>query len=121
MPSFAGSLNDEDVANLTNYVRTSWGNKAAPNATPRMVATWRSTLALPVYASDAARRFDCPDVGQGGDASLDPSMIAVLGGEMAQRSVAYASMSHTYKAQHPDAGTADIVNNLVAAYCPVDS
>jgi mono/diheme cytochrome c family protein len=119
MPSFAGSLNDGDVANLTNYVRTSWGNKGAPNATRALVATWRATLSLPVYASDAARRFDCPDVGQGGDASLDPKMIAVLGGEMAQRSVAYASVIDSYKAAHPDAGMADVVNNLVAAYCPV--
>jgi mono/diheme cytochrome c family protein len=119
MPSFAGSLNDSDVANLTNYVRTSWGNKAAPNATRAMVATWRATLSLPVYASDAARKFDCPSVGQGADASLDPNLIAVLGGEMAQRSVAYASVIDTYKAQYPDAGMADIVNNLVAAYCPV--
>ena len=67
MPSFAGSLNDGDVADLTNYVRTSWGNKAAPNATRALVATWRATLSLPVYASDAARRFDCPSVGQGGE------------------------------------------------------
>lgn len=119
MPSFAGSLNDGDVANLTNYVRTSWGNKAAPNATRALVASWRATLSLPVYASDSARRFDCPDVGQGGDASLDPKMIAVLGGEMAQRSVAYASIIDTYKAQYPDADMADVVNNLVAAYCPV--
>jgi mono/diheme cytochrome c family protein len=119
MPSFAGSLNDSDVANLTNYVRTSWGNKAAPNATRALVATWRGTLSLPVYASDAARRFDCPAVGQGADPSLDPNLTAVLGGEMTQRSVAYASVIDTYKAQYPDAGTADIVNNLVAAYCPV--
>ena len=32
-----------------------------------LVATWRATLSLPVYASDAARRFDCPSVGQGGE------------------------------------------------------
>ena len=41
------------------------------------------------------------------------------GGEMAQRSVAYATLVDEYKASHPDAGLADIVNNLVAAYCPV--
>jgi mono/diheme cytochrome c family protein len=119
MPSFAGSFSDSDVANLANYVRTSWGNKAAPNATPALVKTWRSTLALPAYASDAARRFDCPDVGQGGAASLDPSLIAALSGRLAQRSVGYATLVDMYKAQYPDAGTADIVNNLVAAYCPV--
>ncbi len=119
MPSFAGSLNDGDVANLTNYVRTSWSNTAAPNATRALVASWRAALSLPVYASDSARRFDCPDVGQGADASLDPGIIGVLGGELAQRSVAYASLIGTYKAQHPDASMADVVNNLVAAYCPV--
>ena len=119
MPSFAGSLNDTDVAELANYVRTNWGNTAAPNATPALAASWRTTLSLPVYASDAARRFECADVGGGGGADLDPQLIAMLGGEMAQRSVAYATLVDEYKASHPDAGLADIVNNLVAAYCPV--
>jgi mono/diheme cytochrome c family protein len=119
MPSFAGSFSDGDVAALANYVRTSWGNAAAPNATSALVATWRSTLALPVYASDAARRLECPSVGQGGAASLDPSLIAALSGRLSQRSVSYATLVDQYKAQNPDAGTADIVNNLVAAYCPI--
>lgn len=119
MPSFAGSLSNNDVAELANYVRTNWGNAAAPNATPVLAASWRSTLSLPVYASDAARRFECADVGQGGSADLDPQLIAMLGGEMAQRSVAYATLVDLYKASHPDADMADIVNNLVAAYCPV--
>jgi mono/diheme cytochrome c family protein len=119
MPSFAGSLNDNDVAELANYVRTNWGNTAAPNATPALAASWRTTLSLPVYASDAARRFECADVGGGGGADLDPQLIAMLGGEMAQRSVAYATLVDEYKASHPDAGLADIVNNLMAAYCPV--
>jgi mono/diheme cytochrome c family protein len=119
MPSFAGSLSDNDVAELANYVRTNWGNAAAPNATAVLAASWRSTLSLPVYASDSARRFECADVGQGGSADLDPQLIAMLGGEMAQRSVAYATLVDLYKASHPDADMADIVNNLVAAYCPV--
>jgi mono/diheme cytochrome c family protein len=119
MPSFAGALGDGDVADLTNYIRTSFGNTAAPNVTPALVASWRKTLALPVYASDAARRFDCPTVGQGGNPDMDPALIAGLGGELAQRSVAYATLVSKYKAQNPSAGMADIVNNLVAAYCPV--
>jgi mono/diheme cytochrome c family protein len=119
MPSFAGSLGDGDVADLTNYLRTSFGNSAAPNATPDLVAAWRSSLALPLYASDAARRFDCPSVGGGGSTSLDPGLVAGLSGEMAQRFVAYGSLVQSYKAQYPTAGMADIVNNLVAAYCPV--
>jgi hypothetical protein len=33
--------------------------------------------------------------------------------------IASSSVIDTYKAHYPDAGMADIVNNLVAAYCPV--
>ena len=119
MPSFGGSMDDRSVADVVNYLRTSWGNMAAPNATPKLVAAWRASLSLPVYASAAARRFDCPDVGRGGAAALDPAVIAALGGELAKRSVAYATLVDKYKAQNPDADMADIVNNLVAAYCPV--
>jgi mono/diheme cytochrome c family protein len=118
MPSFAGALGDQDVADLANYVRTSFGNRAAPSATPSMVAAWRSTLSLPVYASASARSFDCPQVGQGASGNFDASVIAGLGRELSQRSVAYAHLVADYKAQNP-ASTTDIVNNLIAAYCPV--
>lgn len=42
MPSFAGQLNDRQIAALANYVRTSWGNTVAPNATRSMVAKLRA-------------------------------------------------------------------------------
>ena len=42
MPAFATQLTDQQVADIANYVRTSWGNAAAPNATPAMVAKLRS-------------------------------------------------------------------------------
>jgi mono/diheme cytochrome c family protein len=44
MPSFAAQLTDEQIAALANYVRTSWGNSAAPNATSPAVATLRKSL-----------------------------------------------------------------------------
>jgi mono/diheme cytochrome c family protein len=119
MPSFAGALADQDIADIANYVRTSWGNSARVNATPELVATLRVTLSLPAYASDSARQFECPMVGTGGDPSFDPSLIAVLGGDMRQRGVAYAQLVDMYKAQHPAAGMDEIVNNMVAAYCPI--
>jgi mono/diheme cytochrome c family protein len=42
MPSFAGQLSDGEIADIANYVRTSWGNRAAPNATAVMVAKRRA-------------------------------------------------------------------------------
>jgi mono/diheme cytochrome c family protein len=30
MPSFAWKLNDQEVADVSTYIRNSWGNRAAP-------------------------------------------------------------------------------------------
>ncbi len=43
MPSFAAQLTDQQIADLANYVRTSFGNIAAPDATAGMVAKLRRT------------------------------------------------------------------------------
>jgi mono/diheme cytochrome c family protein len=42
MPPFNTQLTDQQVADVANYVRTSWGNRAAPNATPGMVSKLRA-------------------------------------------------------------------------------
>ncbi len=42
MPAFAIQLTDQQVADIVNFVRTSWGNRAAPNATSAMVARLRA-------------------------------------------------------------------------------
>ena len=41
MPSFAGDMTDQQIAALANYLRTNWGNRAAPDATSLMVARLR--------------------------------------------------------------------------------
>jgi mono/diheme cytochrome c family protein len=41
MPPFATSLNDVQIAQITNYLRTSWGNSAQANATAASVAKLR--------------------------------------------------------------------------------
>ncbi len=38
MPSFGIAMSDQQIATLANYVRTSWGNAAAPDATSSMIA-----------------------------------------------------------------------------------
>ena len=42
MPSFKDQLTDRQVADIANYIRTSWGNAAQPNVTPAMVANMRA-------------------------------------------------------------------------------
>jgi mono/diheme cytochrome c family protein len=45
MPAWAPTLTDQQIADIANYVRTSWGNSAPPNATPAMVERFRKQLA----------------------------------------------------------------------------
>jgi mono/diheme cytochrome c family protein len=40
MPAYAGKLSDQEIADVTNYIRNSWGN-AAPVVTPAQVAKAR--------------------------------------------------------------------------------
>ena len=44
MPPFAARLTDQQIADIANYVRTSWGNATVPNATAQMVKDLRATV-----------------------------------------------------------------------------
>ena len=46
MPSFAARLSDEEIAELANYIRTSWGNSASANVTSAMVKKIRANPGL---------------------------------------------------------------------------
>jgi mono/diheme cytochrome c family protein len=43
MPAFNTRLTDQQVADVANYLRTSWGNNAAANATSRIVGALRAS------------------------------------------------------------------------------
>lgn len=120
MPSFAGRLGDQQVADLANYVRTSWGNKGAANATPSMVAAWRKAANVPDYGTQNAVSFDCPKVGGGPDATgPSPAAIDELSTVATAGASAIGEMVTMYRADDPSATPGTIVDALVAAYCPV--
>ncbi len=65
MPGFRDTLSDSQIASVTNYVRTAWGNKGAADATPGMVArlagetdTQVSLDAGTMQAAVANQKFD---------------------------------------------------------------
>ena len=55
MPSFATQLSDQDISDLANYVRITWGNRSEPDVTPSMVASWRQQVTLPAPPKPAAK------------------------------------------------------------------
>lgn len=119
MPSFAGRLSDGQIADVANYLRTSWGNKAAPNATADMVAAWRAIAGIPDYGTQAAAAFRCPEVGGGPGASgPNPQAVAGLAAMIQAGDRKIADLAALYRRDMPDAGAAEIVDALMAAYCP---
>jgi len=46
MPPFASRLNDQEIMEIANYVRTNWGNNASPNATKSLVESIRKNPGL---------------------------------------------------------------------------
>jgi mono/diheme cytochrome c family protein len=124
MPSFAGALNNGEMADIANYARTSWGNNASANATPAVVAGLRA-LATPdvtgAAGTNAARGFDCPKVGAsmiaGTMATPDEANLLAAGtdGDMLNR---VTSVIQQLQTNNPDASVTDISNAMYAAYCP---
>ncbi len=120
MPSFAGRLSDQQVANLVNYVRTAWHNGGSANATPAMVSAWRATANVPNYGTQQASAFNCPQVGgapgaPGPDAQAISSLTKMMqGGERETRVLITA-----YQNADTDASAGTVVDALTAAYCPV--
>jgi hypothetical protein len=120
MPSFAGRLSDHQIADIANYVRTSWGNRAAPNATWEMVASWRSVANIPAYGTQAAASFECPQVGGGpGATGPDPQAVAGLTTMLKGGDRKIAELIAEYRKYAPDAGPTKVADGLLAAYCPV--
>lgn len=119
MPSFAGRLSDGQIADLTNYLRTSWGNQAAPNATASMVAAWRSAANVPAFGTQAATAFECPQVGGPGASGPNPQAVADLAAMVQGGDRKIGDLISAYKREAPDAGEAEVADALTAAYCPV--
>ena len=52
MPRFAWRLSDEDVANVVNFIRTSWGNGASPASSAAVTQTREALKLAPASARE---------------------------------------------------------------------
>ncbi|MCX7356412.1 MAG: c-type cytochrome [Alphaproteobacteria bacterium] len=119
MPSFAGALSDQNVADVANYIRASWANKAPTDATPALVSTLRSQSKLPADGTEAARAFDCPAVG----GPLVPEAMATNAQASLMAVANDADMDNRVRmlitqARGNQMTDAQIANMMIAAYCP---
>ena len=113
MSSFDAELSNEQIADVTNYVRTAWGNDAMPNATPRMVGDWRKNVQAPNNESHALL---CPDLAVG---VIRPALdlgSEALKAASTDRERMSALVSH-YRSAVPKASAGDVIEALSTAYC----
>lgn len=121
VPAFAGRLNDQQIADLANYLRGALKASAMQPVTAEMVGTLRSARNVPDYGSQAASTFDCPVVGgePGSYGAPDPKAVASLSAMLAGGERSIPVLVDAYRNDDPKAGPAVVVDALAAAYCPV--
>ena len=121
MPAVGAEMTDQQVADVVNYVRQSWGNEAPPNAGPGEVGELRPKT---FTAMNIGPDEHCPTVVQPGLAKLINDLSSGINDAL--RAMTLETVLQTAekvaakaKAAAPDAKPADIVNSLTIAYCPI--
>jgi mono/diheme cytochrome c family protein len=105
MESFAKSLDDQQIADVTNYVRTAWGNHGEPNSTPWTVGSWR----LPATLA-------CPTVDEGvlkPALTVQPKVLRQAAHDRAQLESVVAG----YERQRPKSSSAEVIEAMSTADC----
>jgi mono/diheme cytochrome c family protein len=124
MPAFAAGLSDQEIAAVTNYVRTNWGNNATANATPADVMAARQMAVVPPMADMASDTFGCPHVSTAGgtDSLANPGsgLMGIFDGATPETLPNRTRVLVTaLKTADATVTPAALTNELVAAYCPV--
>jgi mono/diheme cytochrome c family protein len=114
MGSFAKTLSDDQIADIANYVRTAWGNNAAPNAAPWSVGNWREHSATPQPSQ--ADALLCPNLKQDVIAPALDSGPDALNKAARDRAGMNTLVSH-YLTARPHSSTGEVIEALSTAYC----
>jgi mono/diheme cytochrome c family protein len=114
MASFANQLTDDQIADVTNYVRTAWNNDATANATPWAVSTWRKNADRPEVSQTHA--LLCPSLDTGVLAPAlaeNPDTLRQAAGDRRK----LGQVVGNYRAARPKSTNAEVVEALSTAYC----
>jgi hypothetical protein len=116
MASFANALNDDQISDVTNYVRTAWGNNAPANATPWSVGNWRKNATAAGGVGPA--EMLCPNLAEDVIAPALKSSPEVLR-QAANDNGKMSGLVQSYRAARPRASKAEVIEALSTAYCRI--
>ena len=127
MPAVGADMTDQEIADVTDYVRNAWSNSAPVIEKTSLVGQIRartlSTLAGPGGAPDDGRDpcaigEDFPAVPPIDDAKIDQTLAAMNPESMLS---AIPTLVARVREISPGKPQADIVNGLMLAYCRIES
>ena len=115
MPGFATVLSPQQIADVTNYVRTSWGNSAAASATSAMVASLTPKSATMMAGTHWCHAPSDPAVGKA--AANDAGLLSNINdsNELPQMEKLVADVRRSA----PNTPQDRLVNGLTASYCQI--
>jgi mono/diheme cytochrome c family protein len=119
MPAIGASMTDQEVADATNYIRASWGNKAPAVAGPGQVASLRKETTTLLAMNLAG---GCPKIAEAATAGViaQPDVQKLLAATTQENVLANAeTLIRKVRTAAPKVSQADIINSLTIGYCPV--
>lgn len=132
MPAFGAILDDHQIAQIANYVRTAWGNPGMPDATAAQVYGFRKSapphkvavadgdyLDLSPIASAQARKLECP---LRTDPLIDPTaadMKIMQGATAKDLGTRTDKLIAAVKKSNPHLSGAQMKQFLLTTYCPI--
>lgn len=114
MPSFRDRLTYDEIAAVTNYLRTAWGNNAPANATPSDVAGLRNVTSSDPRAAAAAI---CPNVPVARVGAANRTALAEIVQAPSLDGARTQAIVAAYRTQNPNASQGQTVIDLSSVFC----
>ena len=115
MPSFAETLDTQQIADVSNYIRVAWGGQAPANATTSAVNRMRHRVEIGDPRIQAA--LVCPNVPTTAIDAETRTRVDALAKKPDGADVPAAQLVRDYRKRHPDVERGEVVNVLSGAYC----
>jgi mono/diheme cytochrome c family protein len=122
MPALGAGMTDPQIAAVANYVRTAWGNGAPATAEAGTVGRLRGethTLMAVNGLKGCPTDLTQPDIQKAADAPDSPITAQLKGMTDANLLQTVDAILPKLKAVAPHAQKADLVNGMIASYCPM--
>jgi mono/diheme cytochrome c family protein len=118
MPAVGAGMSDQEVADVANYVRQSWGNQAPATSDVNQVGGLRgqTKTAMALTIPGGCQPIDNPALAK---AVGQPAVTAVLSDQQRPLQERVDAAIPKVKSAAPKTSDEDLVNALTDAYCPV--